>query len=75
MHHTSYIATPEEKQIDTHPKMEWQMYFLAENLVEFNAMVMNYKIRLEPIANSYNWMQQFTIIFITTNKLYSLIYL
>ena len=45
VHHTSYIAIPEEKQIDTRPKLEWQIYFSAENLLEFNPMVMNYKIR------------------------------
>ena len=31
MHHKKYMATPEEKQIDTHLKMEWQMHF-SENL-------------------------------------------
>ena len=40
-----YMATPEEKQIDTHLKMEWQMYFSAENLPGVNPVVMNYKIR------------------------------
>ena len=25
------METPEEKQVDTCPKMEWQMYFSAEN--------------------------------------------
>ena len=39
------MATPEEKQIDTHPKMECQMYFSAENLPGVNPVVMNYKIR------------------------------
>ena len=40
-----YMATLEEKQIDTHSKMEWQMYF-SENVPGVNLVVMNYKIRL-----------------------------
>ena len=39
-----YKATPEEKQIDTDSKMEWQMYF-SENLPGVNLVVMNHKIR------------------------------
>ena len=45
VHHTSHMATPEEKQIDSHTKMEWQMYFSAEKPPGVNPVVINYKIR------------------------------
>ena len=43
MHHT-IMATTEEKQIDTHPIMEQQMYY-SKNILRINPGVMNYKIR------------------------------
>ena len=44
MHHTTYMITPEQKQIDTDPKMEWQTYF-SKNIPGVNPVAMNYKIR------------------------------
>ena len=44
MHHNSYMATSEEKQVDAHLKMEWQICF-SENHPGVNPVVMNYKIR------------------------------
>ena len=41
---TILYGNTKEKQIDTHSKMEWQMYF-SENLPGVNLVVMNYKIR------------------------------
>ena len=50
VHHTQYMATPEEKQIDTHSKMEWQMYLVSGNLPRVNPVVMNYIIILRNIG-------------------------
>ena len=38
-----YMTTPEEKQIDTHLKIEQQMYF-SKIIPEVNPVVINYKI-------------------------------
>ena len=56
MHHTSYMATPEENKIGTHSKFEWQVYFSAENLSGVNPMVMNYKIR-----HNKNWQVRYSL--------------
>ena len=60
-----YMATPEEKQIDTHLKMEWQMYF-SKNILGVNPVVINYKIRhnnnrsvTRPARNSLEWPDHF----------------
>ena len=62
---TYYMAIPEEKQIDTYSKMEWQMYFL-ENISGVNPVVMNYKIgrnknqlATRPARYSFMWPDHF----------------
>ena len=50
-----------KKQIDAHPKMEWQMYF-TENFMGVNPVVMNYNIRHNknrPARYSLAWPDRF----------------
>ena len=58
------MATPEKKQIDTHTKMERQMYFSGD-LPGVNPVVTNYKIRHnknQPEMYGLAWLDCFSVI-------------
>ena len=78
LHAPYYMATTEEKQIDTHLKLECQMYF-SENLPGVNPVVMNYKIRhnksrstmrlaMRPAKYSLAWPDCFFVIICSGSK-------